>query len=99
MFPANPYQPKKKLSKQPMKISLPLRVKIISLMGQIVIILIVFGLALLVLRLFGAWMLRIDELIDEQKKTNTLLVQGFNKVNENIKHVIKNEETETETNN
>jgi hypothetical protein len=29
-------------------------------MGQIVVIIIVFGLALLILRLFGAWILRIE---------------------------------------
>jgi Tfp pilus assembly protein PilN len=65
-------------------------------MGQIVIIVIVFGLALLILRLFGAWMLRIDELIAEQKKTNSLLIQGFNKVNKNIKQVGGIEETDSE---
>lgn len=36
-------------------------------MGQLVIIIIVFCLALLILRLFGAWMLRIDEVIVELK--------------------------------
>ncbi len=79
-----------------MKIFLPLRIKINILMGQIVIIVIVFGLALLILRLFGAWMLRIDELIAEQKKTNSLLIQGFNKVNKNIKQVGGIEETDSE---
>jgi hypothetical protein len=79
-----------------LKIFLPLRIKINILMGQIVIIVIVFGLALLILRLFGAWMLRIDELIAEQKKTNSLLIQGFNKVNKNIKQVGGIEETDSE---
>lgn len=36
-------------------------------MGQLIIIIIVIGLSLLILRLFGAWMLRIDEVIVELK--------------------------------
>lgn len=36
-------------------------------MGQIIIVVIVLGLVLLILRLFGAWMLRIDEVIVELK--------------------------------
>lgn len=65
-------------------------------MGQLVIIIIVIGLSLLILRLFGAWMLRIDELISEQKRTNEILIEGFNKVNRNIKNEGGGQENDTE---
>lgn len=66
-------------------------------MSQLVVFVVIFILALLILRLFGAWMLRIDELIKEQKRTNELLIQGFNKVNQNIKKVGGIEENDTDT--
>ncbi len=62
---------------------LTFKIKINILMGQIIIIVIVFGLALLILRLFGAWMLRIDEVIVELKGIRSELRN--NKQNSEIK--------------
>ena len=39
----------------------------------IIFVLAIVGLAIVVMRFIGAWMLRIDDVIAEQKKTNVLL--------------------------
>ena len=45
------------------------------------VILLVFAIIIIITRLFGAWMLRINEIIVEQKKTNELLSELIKKGN------------------
>ncbi len=54
-----------------------------SLLSFFLVVALVIGI-ILILRLVGSWMLRIDEVIVELKKTNLLLL--------NIKNALKQEE-------
>lgn len=47
-------------------------------MINFIVVLIVIALIVIVMRLFGAWMLRINEVISELKKTNYKLQQIIN---------------------
>ena len=48
-------------------------------MDSLIFAIVIMVIGVLITRAFGAWMLRINDVISEQKKTNELLLQILNK--------------------